>query len=222
MERQVSWGMHCPHKEAEQALCPRYIPPNGSSPGMPWMTSGEVTGVGEKKGGKWQWLALPSMPLHSGLPIPHPHTAVAVTHSCPQNKPITSFFQLLSPRQTQTTRGKFAFQLPFWNLPPVIFVLCNKNPFPRRYSQGRPNLGQRDLKSSFPSKWKQPKDSCFPVVCVSTLEGMRLGTTPLLWGPRKYTITDMPEELHPREYPVLTIQKGKKKNLTEVAFQAYL
>lgn len=92
MERQVSWGMHCPHKEAEQALCPRYIPPNGSSPGMPWMTSGEVTGVREKKGGRWQLLAVRSIPLRSGLPIPHPHTAVAVTNSCPQNKPITGFF----------------------------------------------------------------------------------------------------------------------------------
>lgn len=89
MERQVS----SPHKAAEQALCPRYIPPNGSSPGMPWMTCGEVTGVGEEKGGKWQLLAIPSMPLRSGLAtIPHPHTAVAVTHSCPQNKPITGFF----------------------------------------------------------------------------------------------------------------------------------
>lgn len=149
------------------------------------------------------------MSLHSGLSIPHPDTAVAVTQACPQNKPITGFPAALTTADSDH-KGKFAFQLPFWNLPPVIFVLGNKNPFPQCYSQGRPNLGQRDLKSPLPSKSRQLKDSCIPVVCVSTLEGMRLGTTPLLWGPRKHTITVTPGELHPREYPVLTIQKEKK------------
>lgn len=41
----------------------------------------------------------------------------------------------------------------------------------------------------------------------------------MLWGPREYTITDMPGELHPLEYPVLTIQKGKKKISLKLRFR---
>lgn len=124
------------------------------------------------------------MPLHSGLSMPHPDTAVAVTHACPHNKHITGFPTALTTADSDH-KGKFAFQLPFWNLPPVIFVLGNKNPIPQRYSQGRPNLGRGDLKSPLPSKLKQLKDSCIPVVCVSTLEGMRLGTTAFALGTKK-------------------------------------
>lgn len=161
------------------------------------------------------------MPLHSGLSMPHPDTAVAVTHACPHNKHITGFPTALTTADSDH-KGKFAFQLPFWNLPPVIFVLGNKNPFPQRYSQGRPNLGQGDLKSPLPSKLKQLKDSCIPVVCVSTLEGMRLGTTAFALGTKKAH-----HHSHAWRAPSPRISssdnpKRRKKNLTEVVFQAYL